>query len=204
MILEPDPREYGAIDADVDLDMILTMQHHDGIITQVPTEGASFSITTRTILTKKSDEVRFWTVLSFHALEQAAARPLHILTVATEAHPIRSGIARNVGYLRDGFQERGHQVDVLAYPGVRRLVFGEVWLSSLIFKLPQLLCRINEYDVIHVHGTTPTISDVVLFFLCFARLRSLHPIVIYTHHMDLDFGTGGFLNRAYDTPSYHA
>ena len=124
-----------------------------------------------------------------------ATRPLRILIVATEAPPVRGGIARIVGYLRDGFQERGHHVDVLAYPEVGRLVFGELRLSSLIFKLPQLLRRINEYDVIHVHGITPTVSDVVLLF---ARLRGLYPLVIYTHHMDLDFKPVGFFNRVYN------
>ncbi len=129
-----------------------------------------------------------------HASGQAT-RSLRILMVATEAPPVRGGIARSVGYLRDGFQERGHHVDVLAYPEVRRLVFGEIRLSSLIFKLPQLLRRINEYDVIDIHGATPTISDVALLF---ARLRGRRPIVIYTHHMEMVFMSGGFLNRAYN------
>lgn len=124
-----------------------------------------------------------------------ATRSLRILMVATEAPPVRGGIARIIGYLRDGFQAHGHHVDVFAYPEVRRLAFGEVRLSSFIFKLPRLLRRINEYDIIHVHGATPTISDVALFF---TRLCSSSPLVIYTHHMDLDFAPVGFLNRAYN------
>ncbi len=98
------------------------------------------------VLAEQPDEV------GSYAPGQTAAGSLRILMVATEAPPVRGGIARTVGYLQDGFQERGHHVDVLAYPEVERLVFGQVRLSSLIFKLPQLLRRINEYDVIHIHG----------------------------------------------------
>ncbi|GAC1466163.1 MAG: hypothetical protein PVSMB2_33280 [Ktedonobacteraceae bacterium] len=123
------------------------------------------------------------------------ARPLRILVVATEAPPIRGGIARIVGALRDGFQQQGHHVDVLAYPQIGRIQFREVRLSSLIFKLPQLLRYINTYDVIHVHGATPTVSDVALLLALFCKRRSL---VVYTHHMDLDFKPIGFLNTVYN------
>src|SRR5947208_2365162 len=129
------------------------------------------------VLAEQPDEVESWTIPGPDASGQAATHSLRILMVATEAPPVQGGIARTVGYLQDGFQVRGHHVDVLAYPEVGRLVFGEVRLSSLIFKLPQLLRRINEYDVIHIHGATPTISDVALLF---TRLRARRPIVIYT------------------------
>ncbi len=123
------------------------------------------------------------------------SRPLRILIVATEAPPVRGGIARVVGYLRDGFQGYGHHVDVLAYPNVGRVSFGEVRLSSLSFKLPQLFRRFKEYDVIHVHGATPTISDVMLLF---TRMYSSRPVIVYTHHMDLDFGPVKLLNKVYN------
>jgi len=194
-IPETDSRESGAANTDAGLDTMVAIQHHGGTLAQPAPGGLGISVSVRSILAEQSDEVGPWTVPGPYAPGQAATRSLRILVVATEVPPVRSGIARIVGYLRDGFQERGHHVDVLAYPEVGRLVFGEVRLSSLIFKLPQLLRRINEYDVIHVHGTTPTMSDVAL--LC-TYLRSPHPIVIYTHHVDLDFGPGGFLNRMYN------
>ncbi len=122
-------------------------------------------------------------------------RPLRILVVATEAPPVRGGIARIVGYLRDGLQKRGHQVDVLAYPRVKRVTFGEIRLSSLILKLPGLFFRLNEYDIVHIHGTTPTLSDV---FLLFVRLRNPHLHIVYTHHVDLDLKAVGFLNGLYN------
>ncbi|MBA2678733.1 MAG: glycosyltransferase family 4 protein [Ktedonobacteraceae bacterium] len=123
------------------------------------------------------------------------ARQLRVLVIATEAPPVHGGIARIVGYLQNGFQERGHHVDVLAYPEIKRFQFGEARLSSLIFKIPQLLNTIHTYDVIHVHGATPTVSDVALLLV---RLRKKRPLVVYTHHMDLDFKPIGFLNTLYN------
>jgi glycosyltransferase involved in cell wall biosynthesis len=124
-----------------------------------------------------------------------AARSLRILVVAAEAPPVRSGIASVVGYLQQGLEDRGHHIDVLAYPDVRRLAFGEIRLSSLIFKLPRLLRRIDDYDVIHIHGATPTVSDVALLF---ARRRMRHPVVVYTHHMDLAFESSNLLTSPYN------
>ncbi len=126
---------------------------------------------------------------------QQVKQQLRVLVVATEAPPVHGGIARIVGSLREGFQKRGHHVDVLAYPEIKRFQVGEVRLSSLIFKLPKLLSIINTYDVIHVHGATPTVSDVALLL---ARLRRRRPLIVYTHHMDLDFKPIGFLNILYN------
>lgn len=126
------------------------------------------------------------------------ARSLRILIVATEAPPVRGGIARVIGYLQEGLQQQKHYVDVLAYPEVKRLVFGQIRLSSLIFRLPQLMRSISEFDVIHVHGTTPTVSDVMLLFLRIALRRRPRPLVVYTHYADLDFGPWELLNKAYN------
>ncbi len=146
------------------------------------------------ISSKRFAEHKAWTSPGPYASDQKAVRPLRVLIVATEAPPVLGGIARIVGYLRDGLQGRGHHVDVLAYPEVGRYIFGEVRLSSLIFKLPRLFQRINGYDIIHVHGITPTISDI---FLLFVRLRNPHLLVVYTHHVDLDF-RAGFLTDIYN------
>ena len=129
------------------------------------------------------------------SVTQQVKQQLRVLVVATEAPPVHGGIARIVGSLRKGFQERGHHVDVLAYPEIKRFQIGEVRLSSLILKLPKLLSIINTYDVIHVHGATPTVSDVALLL---ARLRRRRPLIVYTHHMDLDFKPIGFLNVLYN------
>src|SRR5258708_3782977 len=145
-IPELDPREFDVAGANAGLGMTVTMQHHGDTLAQLITEGTDITVSERSILAEQSDEVEPWTIPGPYALRQAAVRSLHILVVATEAPPVRSGIARTVGYLRDGLQARGHHIDVLAYPEVGRLMFGEVRLSSLIFKLPQLLRYVNEYD----------------------------------------------------------
>jgi glycosyltransferase involved in cell wall biosynthesis len=126
---------------------------------------------------------------------QAGARSLRILVVAPEGPPVRSGVASVVGYLGEGLERRGHRIDVLAYPDVGRLSLGEIRLSSLIFKLPRLLRRIDDYDVIHIHGATPTVSDVALLFTC---RRNRHSVVIYTHHMDVAFGSDNPLTGLYN------
>lgn len=192
------PGEFSVDDADASFDTTVMMQHQSNRSTQLVLGASSIATFIRPGFAEQLDDVESWDLEGSYVSEQVVARSLRILVVATEAPPVRGGIARWVGYLRDGLQERGHHVDVLAYPEVGRFVFGEVRLSSLIFKLPQLLGRINEYDVIHVNGATPTISDVVLLFLRFARLRGSRSLVIYTHHMDLAFRAGGFLNSVYN------
>jgi glycosyltransferase involved in cell wall biosynthesis len=123
------------------------------------------------------------------------ARGFRILVVAPEAPPVRSGIASVVGYLAKGLERRGHRVDVIAYPDVGRLAFGEIRLSRLIFKAPRLVRRIDDYDVIHIHGATPTVSDVALLL---ASRHGHRPAVIYTHHMDLAFAAASPLTTLYN------
>lgn len=149
----------------------------------------------RPLLVEQFGNIESRTIARSDASAQTAGRPLRILMVATEAPPVRSGIAAVVGYLQDGLQRRGHHVDVLAYPEVGRLEFGDIRLSGLIFKLPKLRRCMNEYDVIHIHGITPTVSDVALLSV---RRRGRHPVVIYTHHMDLAFASENLLTRMYN------
>jgi glycosyltransferase involved in cell wall biosynthesis len=120
---------------------------------------------------------------------------LRVLMVATEGPPHRGGIARVVQYLAEGLGRRGHRVDVLAYPEVSRLCLGEVRLSGMIFRSPALLRQLQSYDVLHVHGVTPTVSDTVLFV---ARMKRPQPAVVYTHHVELDFGPLAFPNTIYN------
>jgi len=131
-----------------------------------------------------------------HAERARVRRRLRILMVASEAPPVRSGIAAVVGYLQAGLQQHGHEVDVLAYPEIGRLELGgEIRLSSLVFKLPGLFRCMDEYDVLHVHGATPTVSDVALLS---TPRRRRHCVVIYTHYMDLAFGAPNPLSTLYN------
>ncbi len=123
-------------------------------------------------------------------------RSLRILMVSSEGPPTRSGIARTIGYLRDGLQDRGHRVDVISHPGVQRVALGEVRLSRLIFHLTGLARRIDDYDLVHLHGAAPTVSDA---FLLFARIRGLRPPLVYTHHCDIDMSPVRWLSGFYNT-----
>ena len=193
-IRESNSGKWNMARTDTHLDMTVTTQRYDGAFAQPTSEETGISVPVLSTRMEQSTEKRAWSISSPYIPAQAT-RSLRILIVATEAPPVRGGIARVVGYLQESFQEHGHHVDVLAYPEVGRIVFGEFRLSGLIFKLPQLLRRINTYDVIHVHGTTPTISDVILLL---SHLRGSRPLVLYTHHMDMDFKPVGFLNKFYN------
>lgn len=78
--------------------------------------------------------------------------------------PTCGGIARLVSILQTGLRIRGHHVDVF-YPTLR---FRELKFS----KIP--LMDYQDYDLVHVHGPTPLLSDVAL-------IKQSRPIV-YTHH----------------------
>jgi glycosyltransferase involved in cell wall biosynthesis len=120
---------------------------------------------------------------------------LRILEIATEAPPRRGGVSRTVGYLTDGLVARGHEVDVIAYPGLPRICLGEVRLSSMCFMAPRLHRSLPRYDIVHVHGATPTLSDVALLVAASARHR---PLVVYTHHADLDLGSLKWPSQVYN------
>ena len=103
--------------------------------------------------------------------------------VISEAPPVKSGIARVADELSRGLRGRGHTVDILSIHDIPRLEIGEVRLSSMILRLPQLRARIKEYDLVHLHGPVPTFSDV---FLLSALRRRRHPPLIYTYHAPID------------------
>jgi rhamnosyl/mannosyltransferase len=95
---------------------------------------------------------------------------LKILEVATDAPPYKGGISRLVGLLADGLKRHGHIVKVLT----PRFRFKEFKLSSIPFR------RYKEYDVIHLHGPTPFLSD--LMFITNGGLP-----IIYTHHAEISW-----------------
>ena len=120
---------------------------------------------------------------------------LKILIIATESPPVRGGIAQSVRFISDGLRRRGHHVDVLAYPRVRRAVMGEVRVSSMAVHLIRNARRIANYDIINVHGVTPTVSDAALLAVRATRRR---PALVYTHHVNVDFGPIGPVNALYN------
>jgi glycosyltransferase involved in cell wall biosynthesis len=127
--------------------------------------------------------------------DQVTDRSLRVLIVASEGPPVRGGIARFVQVLQDTLQARGHHVDVLSYPDIPRRTFGEIRISGLIFRLRALRKRLNEYDIIHLHGSAPTFSEIFLLFALSLRSR---PPLVYTHHCDIDLPSFWFLDTLYN------
>lgn len=93
---------------------------------------------------------------------------LKILEIATEVPPFRGGISRLVGVLADGLRRGGHDVTLLS----PRRRFGEFKLSSIPLR------RYQNFDVVHVWGPTPFLSD-----LLFLTNRGLD--LVYTHVADI-------------------
>lgn len=83
-----------------------------------------------------------------------------------------------VGILSTGLKKRGHLVKVVT-PRIR---FMEFKFSTIPFR------RWNHYDVVHLHGPTPFLSD-------FMFARSKVPIV-YTHHAEICWISDG-LSKIY-------
>jgi glycosyltransferase involved in cell wall biosynthesis len=76
-------------------------------------------------------------------------------------------------------------VDILSLQDVPRVERGEIRLSSMPFKLPELQERFRAYDLIHLHGPVPTFSDVFLLW-GLRGLDHLRPKLVYTHHAPID------------------
>jgi rhamnosyl/mannosyltransferase len=110
---------------------------------------------------------------------------MKILMIISEASPIKSGISRVAEQLTSGIRKRGHHVDVLSSNHIPRYEMGELRLSSMPFRLPELRNKFQEYDVIHLHGPVPTFSDVFLL-MGLRGLEKERPGLVYTHHAPID------------------
>lgn len=86
-----------------------------------------------------------------------------------EPLPVRGGVARLVSILQDGLRGKGHRVDVF-YPTfmLKELKFSRISLMDY-----------RNYDLIHVHGPTPFLSDIAL-------IKQRRPMV-YTHHAEVSW-----------------
>lgn len=92
---------------------------------------------------------------------------MKVLEIATDAPPYKGGIARLVAVLIEGLRKRGVHVDVEA----PRYRFGEFKLSFIPLK------KHDDYDVVHIHGPTPFLSDI--------SLLTNGCSIVYTHHAEI-------------------
>jgi len=104
---------------------------------------------------------------------------VRILEIATEVPPFRGGISRLVGTLAEGLKREGHNVTLLS-PKRR---FGEFKLSSIPIR------RYTHFDVVHVWGPTPFLSD-----LLFLTNKCVN--LVYTHVAEICWKSE-FISRAY-------
>lgn len=112
---------------------------------------------------------------------------MRVLMLVSEAPPINSGIARVAGELTERLRARGVHVDVLSANEIPRWTFGEWRFSSLALRWPKIQAMLSSYDILHVHGSVPTFSDLGLLLgrlgLSFSRPKTA---IVYTHHSDID------------------
>jgi len=99
---------------------------------------------------------------------------MKILMISPDASPFRSGISRLVGILHSGLERLGHHV-TLAYPKYR---IKEFKFSIIPFH------RYNEFDIVHLHGPTPLLSDLTL-------MGNTKGTVVYTHHAEISWLSEG-------------
>jgi glycosyltransferase involved in cell wall biosynthesis len=104
---------------------------------------------------------------------------MKILIAAADAPPYRGGISRLAGLLKDGLGHLGHDV-VVANPNFR---VGELKFSAIPFY------RYSEFDLLHVHGPTPFLSDLML--LLHSKWK-----MVYTHHAEISYGVEN-VSKAY-------
>jgi glycosyltransferase involved in cell wall biosynthesis len=123
--------------------------------------------------------------------------PMRILTVVSEAPPIRSGVARCVDWVTEGLRARGHEVAVVSCVEVARYAVGEFRITGLAAHLPRILRQLDRFDVVNVHGPAPTLSDLMLVALQAVPARK-RPAVVYTHHSDIDVEGWELASDAYN------
>jgi len=100
--------------------------------------------------------------------------------IASDAPPYKGGISRLVGSLRKGLSSLGHQV-VLVNPKLR---LREFKFSTIPFHRYH-----TKYNLIHVHGPTPFLSD-------FTLMINKGDKVVYTHHAEICWFSEG-LSKVY-------
>lgn len=95
---------------------------------------------------------------------------MRVLEVVSDPPAVHGGMAGSTAALIRGLQQRGHEVRVNS----PRKRYGEFKFS----RIP--LSSGRGFDIVHLHGPTPLLSDAYLL------LRRDVPIV-YTHHAEISF-----------------
>ena len=97
------------------------------------------------------------------------------MQLISEKPPVKSGFARVIGRLTEELEKLGHQVDVLSACDCCFKAVGEIKLVLSTRKINKR--AVEDYDVINIHGHTPTFSDRLLLKQKLSGKR-----VVYTLH----------------------
>ncbi|MBS7620836.1 glycosyltransferase family 4 protein [Candidatus Bathyarchaeota archaeon] len=105
---------------------------------------------------------------------------MKLLHLISESPPVKSGFSRVISRLKDELTKLGHTVDIFSVRDCFFKIVGEIKIVIGANKIQRLI-RNGNYDVINVHGHTPTFSDR---FLLVSKL--LGKKVVYTFHYPVD------------------
>ena len=107
---------------------------------------------------------------------------MRVLHIISEAPPTRSGFARSVECLSRELSKLGCKVDVVSARNIRHWKFGEIKLCYDFGRIYTL--NLDGYDVVNIHGHTPTFSDNFLFSV---KARARDKPLVYTFHCLVNF-----------------
>ena len=100
---------------------------------------------------------------------------MKILQLISEKPPIKSGFARVIARLTEELEKIGYDVTVLSAYDCRMKVAGEIKLVLGIDRISEEMRK--GYDIINIHGHTPTFSDRLLL-----KSRLHKGRIVYTLH----------------------
>lgn len=105
---------------------------------------------------------------------------MNILIVSPDAPPYHGGVSRLVDLLKSSLENSGHVVNIVSPKfRIRELKFSTIPFRSYA----------DKYDLIHLHGPTPFLSDLTLITQAKSR-------IVYTHHAEVSWISEG-LSTAY-------
>ncbi len=112
---------------------------------------------------------------------------MKVLHLISEKPPVISGFSRVISRLKEELTRMGHVVDVFSAKDCLAKTIGEIKIVISANRIANFL-KNGGYDVINVHGHSPTFSDRFLFFSKLSKRK-----VVYTFHYPIDvfrpFGT---------------
>jgi glycosyltransferase involved in cell wall biosynthesis len=130
--------------------------------------------------------------------KQRGGTTVRILFVVSELFPARSGVATAGQKLIEHYRQMGHDVDSLTMRSLPKLVRGELRLSFFFLQWPSIRRRLATYDCVHLNGPAPTFSELFLLLVRITMTERTRPLVVYTHHFELDLPGLGPLCKVYN------